>query len=121
MRIGILLLFCLACSSNGSGPRACTLIGCVKGLNVVVNSSLQQDYTVNVKSGTQQLATATCRAGQPCNVFVENQQPASVVVEIVTPDGTVQRTFNPQYVATRPNGPDCPPECRQATVTVNVS
>ncbi|MGQ0814400.1 MAG: hypothetical protein ACT4O1_08025 [Gemmatimonadota bacterium] len=117
----LLMLLCLACASNAEPERACTLIGCENGLTVVVNTTLQQDFTVNVKSGTQQIQTFTCRAGQPCQAFIANQTPAQVTVEVVSPTGATSRAITPEYSLSRPNGPDCPPECRQATVTVNVS
>lgn len=104
-----------------TSPQDCTLIGCTNGLAVVVNTSLQQQMTVTVKAGTQTLATLQCSAGTPCNTFIENQTPSEVQVTINVSGGTVNRTYNPQYQMHRPNGENCPPECKQATITVNVS
>ena len=111
----------MACSGNTEPVRVCTLIGCNDGLNVVVNASLQQDYTVTVTSGGQTLHTFSCRAGQPCQAFVENKTPATVTVGVATAMGPVSKEFTPEYRVNKPNGPDCPPDCRQATVTVTVS
>ena len=104
-----------------SEPHGCTLIGCNDGLNVVVNASLQQDFTVTVSSGGQTLQTFTCRAGQQCFGFVENQTPATVTVSLATSTGPVSKQFTPEYRINKPNGPNCPPDCRQATVTVTVT
>jgi hypothetical protein len=116
--VGCVLL--AGCVGNQE-PRACTLIGCNDGLNVTVVSTLQQNLTVTVKSGTETLHTFTCVAGQPCMAFIDNKTPANVTVQIATPAGTTAHNYTPTYSVSRPNGPGCDPECRQATVTVNVS
>lgn len=118
-----LLVGCVAllgCAGNQE-PRACTLIGCNDGLNVTVVSTLQQNLTVTVKSGAETLHTFTCTSGQQCMAFIENKTPANVTVQVGWVGGTVSRDFAPEYKVSRPNGPGCDPECRQATVTVNVS
>jgi hypothetical protein len=120
MKSFVFVCVLLAACSNGAGLKTCTLIGCNDGLNVTVTSALQQDYSVTVKSGTETLRTFTCQAGQPCFTFIDNQTPASVTVQIATNAGTVSRSYTPQYTTSRPNGPGCDPECRQATVTVNL-
>jgi hypothetical protein len=111
----------MACVGNQEPQRVCTLIGCNDGLNVTVTSSLQQDISVTVKSGAQTLHTFTCSAGQPCMAFLDNQTPANVTVQIATSAGTISRDYTPEYKVSRPNGPGCDPECRQATVTVSVN
>ena len=118
---GLALLITLACSGNTEPQLGCTLIGCTDGLNVVVNAALQQDFTVTVTSGGQTLHTFTCRSGQSCHAFVENKTPATVTVALATGMGPVSKEFTPEYKINKPNGPNCPPDCRQATVTVTVS
>ena len=42
---------------------------------------------------------------------------AGVRVTIRAADGTEEeRSFTPEYRDERPNGPDCPPVCRQAAI-----
>lgn len=119
---GIALLVMLGCSSNAvDEQRACTLIGCEDGLSVQVSNSLNQSLTVNVRSGAQLIGTFTCTAGQPCAGFIRNQTPPNVTVEVTSQAGTVTRNYMPEYRLSRPNGPNCPPECRQATINVAVS
>lgn len=118
--LGLLLLLVGGCSVN-EPDRVCTLIGCNDGLNVSVVSAQQQDLTVTVKSGTEVLHTFTCFAGQHCMTFIDNKTPANVTVQVASGSGTISQDYAPVYTASRPNGPGCDPECRQATVTVNVS
>jgi hypothetical protein len=129
-RIFLVALFgtVLACTNktgdNENPPqptRVCTMIGCENGLAVEVNSSLQQSFTVNVRTGSQVIHTFRCDPSQPCRAFVSNQTPAQVTVTLETTQGPVSRTFQPEYRMNRPNGPDCPPECRQATITFAVN
>jgi hypothetical protein len=112
-----------ACASTSEPQRVCTLIGCDDGLSVEVKSSLQQSFTVNVRTGTQTLHTFRCDPGQPCQAFVRNQTPAEVTVSIDAGGGQqpVSRTYHPEYQINRPNGPDCPPDCKQAMVSLTVS
>ena len=121
MRAFLLGLCLLGCANGSELQQACTLIGCNDGLNVIVVSSLQQDHSVTVKSGTQTLRTFTCQAGQQCLSFIERQTPTNITVQVATNSGTISRDYKPQYAVSRPNGPGCDPECRQATVTVNVN
>ena len=116
-----LILWLAACAGNQEPQRACTLIGCNDGLNVTVNSALQQNISVTVKSGAQTLHTFTCSPGQPCVAFLDNQTPSNITVQVTTSAGTISRDYTPEYKVSRPNGPGCDPECRQATVTVSVN
>src|SRR5688572_27680274 len=95
----------VACSGNSEPEVGCTLIGCNDGLNVVVNSTLQQDFTVTVSAGGQTLHTFACRSGQACHAFIENQTPASVTVSVSTATGPVSKTYAPEYEISKPNGP----------------
>lgn len=113
----------LGCSSTEEEPQViCTLIGCENGLNVQVNSSLTQSFTVTVRAGSgEQLHSFTCNPGQTCQAFVAGQTPDEVTVTLATAQGPVSKTFQPEYRLNRPNGPDCPPECKQATIVMTVS
>jgi hypothetical protein len=44
--------------------------------------------------------------------------PASVTIRVLTGTQTTEVTRQPMYEVTRPNGPECPPECRNARVIV---
>jgi hypothetical protein len=110
-----------SCANLSEPERVCTLIGCTDGLAIEVNHSLQQSFTVNVRSGTQTIHTFRCDPGQPCRAFVSNQTPSDVTVTVDSPQGPVSKDFQPEYRLSRPNGPDCLPECKQATIALTVT
>ena len=116
-------LLCLTgCTNNTEPSQVCTLIGCDDGLGVQVTHTLQHSFRVNVRAGTQTIHTFLCDPGQPCQAFIRDQTPEDVTVVVNTSDATsVSKSFRPDYRVSRPNGPNCPPACRQATVTVTVS
>jgi hypothetical protein len=111
-----------ACASNeNSTPgaddapevqQACTLIGCADGITVTIDGDVPTTYTVALLDGDRELTTMECQAGSPCEVMATGAQPEEVTVEIRSDAGTERRTVALQYETTRPNGPDCPPECR---------
>lgn len=101
--------------------QVCTLIGCNDGLSVQVTSAVTQSITVTVRANNQVIRTFRCEPGNPCTSFIEDQMPTSVSVTVEAPGGTVNRVYTPEYRTARPNGPNCPPTCRQATITVAVS
>jgi hypothetical protein len=53
-----------------------------------------------------------------CAVSFSDFTPASVTIRVSTGTQTTEVTRQPMYDVTRPNGPGCPPECRNARVTV---
>ena len=112
-----------ACAASTEPQRVCTLIGCENGLAVEVTHSLQQSFTVDVRTGTQSIHTFSCDPGQTCRAFINNQTPADVTVTIDAGGGQqpISKVYRPAYTLNRPNGADCPPECKQATITLSVS
>ena len=105
---------------DGIGPQACTLIGCVDGLSVEVSgltSSGPVTVVVTAPDGSSRSATVTC-AGSSCPFQFANFSPASVTIDVTAGSQSRQVTRQPEYQLTRPNGPECPPECRTARVTV---
>ena len=123
----VLVALVAACSNNtaeNEAPpqptRVCTMIGCENGLAVEVKTALQQAFTVNVRSGTK-VHTFRCEPRQTCRTFISNETPAEVLVTVETARGPVSQRLYPQYRMNRPNGPDCPPECKQATVTFEIN
>jgi hypothetical protein len=123
MKKGLLVLLGMtgmACSSSNQSQQICTLIGCNPGLAVEINGTISGRTTIEVAATGETPRTFECNAGQPCRGFLENFMPSQATVTIRLSDRTVQRTVTPEYRDVRPNGPNCDPVCRQATVQVGL-
>ena len=104
---------------NVVGPSACTLIGCT-GLVVEVSGAASQTpvtVVVTAPDGSKRTANCTTTTGT-CPVSFPDFTPASVTVRVSSGTQSTEVTVEPAYLTTRPNGPECPPECRGARVTV---
>jgi hypothetical protein len=115
---------CVAVSGAGgcdvSSPRPCTLIGCTDGLTVEVTApTLSGSITVvdTAPDGASRTTTVTC-AGTTCPFIFGDFSPATVTIDVSAGSQSRQVILQPQYQLNRPNGPDCPPECRSARVSV---
>ena len=96
-----------------------TLIGCTGLVVEVTGASGQAPVTVAVTAPDGSTRSATCSSATgTCPVSFPDFTPASVTIRVVTGTQTTEETRQPTYAATRPNGPACPPECRNARVTV---
>ncbi len=115
------LLIGAACTGDQYGP-ACTLIGCEDGLSVDVQGDLPASYTVSLEAAGMAMVEYQCTAAAPCSVphFVPDFTPETVVVRVQGGGVDYSETVTPEYTISRPNGPDCPPECQQATIVVQV-
>ena len=115
-------LLCVAAFGSGCdlvGPSACTLIGCTGLVVEVTGAQGQTPVTVVVTAPDGSTRSATCTAATgTCPVSFPDFTPASVTIRLSTGTQTTEVTRQPMYEVTRPNGPACPPECRNARVTV---
>ncbi len=113
----------LACSCGSTEPRVCTQIGCDSGLLVQVQGNVPDQLTISVRprgspqAWTVQCTTATCAR----YVFFADFTPEAVYVEVHGAGVDIVREMQPAYVVERPNGKDCPPECRIGKVVLQVS
>ncbi len=109
-----LVLFAFAAACGLAGPsEACTLIGEVTG------APAQTPVTVVVTAPDGSTRTSNCvSAAATCFVSFPDFTPASVTIRLSTGTQTAEVTTQPAYESSRPNGPACPPECRNARVTV---
>jgi hypothetical protein len=102
---------------------ACTLIACESGLTVqLADPRLPDAYTVELELPDGTTLVRSCGA-TACGstVFFADVTPATAVVRFVVDDEVRhQQTVTPAYTTERPNGPGCPPVCRQGTATVQV-
>ena len=119
--LAITLVFVAACGSacDVVGPSACTLIGCTGLVVEVTGAPAQTPVTVVVTAPDGSTRNATCTSATgTCPVSFPDFTPASVTIRVVTATQTIEESRQPTYAVTRPNGPACPPECRNARVTV---
>ncbi|HEX7024684.1 MAG TPA: hypothetical protein VF187_07690, partial [Gemmatimonadales bacterium] len=64
-----------------------------------------------------------CAGGATCqqDIFFPELVLDRIIVKVTTALGSrLTEIANPEYVNSQPNGPDCPPVCRQATVTAQL-
>jgi hypothetical protein len=118
--LAITLVFVAAFGSGCGvvGPSACTVIGCTGLVVEVTGAPGQTPVTVVVTAPDGSTRSTTCTSATgTCPVSFPDFTPASVTVRVLTGTQTTEETRQPIYDVTRPNGPACPPECRNARVT----
>jgi hypothetical protein len=101
-------------SPPAGGPTMCTQIGCSDGIRVELDGFSEEVELELAADGATR--TVTCVPPGPCQHFVPDFTPDEVTATAFFPDREEERTFTPEYRDERPNGPDCPPVCRQATI-----
>ena len=111
------------------GPRedkVCTLIGCNSGLTVHLNAKPAGTYKVEVfalSPNQQPVYVYECSNAASCqqDIFFASLIADHPFVRVTTSTGTkTTEVVTVNYVTSRPNGPGCDPECRQATVNVDI-
>ena len=119
LAITLVLVAAFASGCGVVGPSACTLIGCTGLVVEVTGAPGQTPVTVVVTApdGSTRSSTCTSPAGT-CPVSFPDFTPAHVTIRVSTGTQTTEVTRQPIYEVTRPNGPKCPPECRNARETV---
>jgi hypothetical protein len=117
--ITLVLVAAFGSACGIAGPSACTVIGCT-GLVIEVTGAASQipvTVVVTAPDGSTRSTTCTSATGN-CPVSFPDFTPASVTIRVSTGNQAIEVTRQPTYEVTRPNGPACPPECRNARVTV---
>lgn len=122
-------LLALAAGCDVLGVAAspnCTEIGCSDGITVHLTELPIGPYRVEILVGSGQggLSYAyACAGGSTClqDIFFPELVLDRILVRVTTPLGTRDTEIaNPVYATVRPNGEDCPPLCRQASVTAQL-
>ena len=125
-RNGLRLLFAVGLSTLATGcsgsttPLVCTDIGCFNGLTVRLAEPLPDGTVVSLRLQGAPW-TVTCGEIVDCSevLYFEGLHAEYLGVRVVTPTGEVEFDFRPDYRLSRPNGPDCPPECFHAEITLS--
>jgi hypothetical protein len=125
-RPGFFFTACVLSSIACSGATTvCTLIGCESGVTVHLASLPNGPFRVDVKPrGASDVAYVyECSDGAHCqqNIFfpglITDYLTVTVQAGAASRDTEVVQI---QYTSHRPNGPNCEPDCRTATVTAQV-
>lgn len=111
-----------------SPTEVCTLIGCLSGLTVELNSLPVGAFTVEVLPDAPIANPPTYRVecpgvSEPCSssILFPDLFPARVRVRVTTSLGSVTHpATNVSYNTTYPNGRQCSPACRRATIAVDI-
>lgn len=122
-RMGVAGALAFAGGCDLLGPDACTLIGCSSGLTVALQGQLTGAYRVEVRApGAATAHVFECPEATQCAgvVLFDEFMPSVATVTVTTERGTVRQQIQPTYVTSRPNGKDCKPLCRHATVQVPI-
>lgn len=106
-------------------PQACQLVGCINGLTVQLASLPTEPYTVELRvPGAQEpFYTYECDGGSSCETAIHSplQTLSHMSIRVTTVTGSlVTEVPKIDYAVTWPNGRDCPPPCRHATVIAEV-
>ncbi|HVF59584.1 MAG TPA: hypothetical protein VNJ70_07235 [Thermoanaerobaculia bacterium] len=101
-------------------PKACTMIGCSDGITVVVENAPAPPYTVEVILPDGTSRTSRCEAAPGCDagLFFEGVTAEELTVRVTAGAGSSSEVVHPTYHVVQPNGPGCPPICKQARVQV---
>ena len=121
----VILALAAACSSSNSSsqpPQVCTKIGCESGLRVELGGAPAGPFRVEVQAaGGGAARVFECPAGQRCEIaFFADFTPEEATIRVTAGGRTTARTVRPTYERVQPNGPGCPPVCRQGRVRVEV-
>jgi hypothetical protein len=112
------------CSLVDGPETVCTLIGCESGLHVRLETLPAGPVKIEVfgQSGDAAPAyTYDCtRSACDQTVFFPGMILEQGSVRVTSSAGIRSTAIRPFYNSHRPNGPNCPPDCRQATVTVPI-
>ena len=112
-------------SSGSSGPnnKVCTLIECDSGLAVELERASAGPFRIELlvsDSGPRYIYECPDPSHCAAGAFFAGFTGDYVRVRVTTAAGAITREVRPTYLERRPNGPDCPPVCRRATVRVPV-
>ena len=107
--------------------QVCTEIGCHSGLTIQLQGSIPEAFAVEVSVPGDEPDRVECPQGgdsiycEGDRLFLAERTPKEVTVRVSWGSKDIVETFRPEYETLRPNGPDCPPECKQAEVTLDLS
>lgn len=136
--IGIALILgtCTRMPTEDNEFKTCTAMGCFVTLAVALEGAIPSDFIVEVSSIEGESFLIHCVDGIRRDFEVLSSfeaprceskgalffgfVPEEVTVNILWESQIISQDFKPSYEIFRPNGLDCPPECRVGSVTVSL-
>lgn len=122
IHLALLAMILAACGTNNDPGLICTEIGCNSGIAVVLETPPSLPYRVEVyapgSSKTRYVHDCPTQSSCTPGIFFQDFTPDRVIVEVITASGTQRHEAMPIYSETQPNGPGCPPVCRNAMVRI---
>lgn len=105
------------------GSRACTEIGCASGLAVQITGASTHDSVIVQVTDAASSANVqqTCADAMQCRLVFSDFTPADVVIQVTYHQQITTSRLTPNYLVSQPNGPDCPPVCRNFTAAIPLS
>jgi hypothetical protein len=119
----VIVALLAGCAVPPAMEGACTRIGCASGAAIEINGALPDSYTVTLFAPGEAPRVVHCAPAQECmgRVFFEGVTASDVEIEIAGDVGwRERRTVSLTYATSQPNGPGCPPICRQATARIDL-
>ncbi|HJQ35979.1 MAG TPA: hypothetical protein VKB93_02460 [Thermoanaerobaculia bacterium] len=114
-----------AATACSSATAVCTLIGCESGVTVHLSALPSGPFHVEVKpSGASDVRYVfDCTGASDCrqDIFFPGLITEDVIVTVTVGSASKQtQVSNLAYESQRPNGADCPPDCRTVTVVAQI-
>lgn len=109
----------LSCARDPAITGVCTEIGCESGIEVILESPPTGAYRVEASVGgsvPKYVYECTSEAGCAERIFFPEFTPYRVFIEVTDATGTERYEAVPVYTERQPNGPECPPLCRNAVI-----
>ena len=102
-------------------PKMCTLIGCDSGLRIQVESAPVGAYKVEVLNSSGAATVTFNCSGGGCVFIAQGYEAPSVDVRVTTTLGSrTTHLTGIVYTISNPNGDECPPVCKQGSVTAPI-
>jgi sugar lactone lactonase YvrE len=119
--VGLLLSILSLSACSSITERACTLIGCDDGVSITVANAPEGPWTLEVEESDGSVHRRTCDGNYRCDgVFFAGVASDAITVRVIAEDETHEWSVTPNYERLQPNGPGCPPVCRQARIEVSL-
>jgi hypothetical protein len=112
----------LAAGCGSDAVSVCPLLGCMSGLTVHLASLPAAPFRleITVDGDLDVVYSYDCTTAVRCNQDVMFPGLTADNVHVTVRVGNAVRSTDaaPSYIRSHPNGPNCPPECLTATITV---